>query len=92
MRVGDDPADIGVGLGAVWVADHGGSLYRVDGVTLEVEEFPIGADVLAVAVDEAAETLWVYVGGRSIRPPRRSANRAGRGSYETEKLACIPWA
>jgi class 3 adenylate cyclase/streptogramin lyase len=67
IRVGDDPADIGVGLGAVWVADHGGSLYRVDGVTLEVEEFPIGADVLAVAVDEAAETLWVYV-GRPVYP------------------------
>ena len=62
IRVGDDPSDMGVGLGAVWVADHGGSLYRVDRVTLDVEEFPLGADVLAVGVDEAAETVWVYVG------------------------------
>jgi len=61
-RVGDDPSDITVGLGAVWIADHGGSLYRVDAVTLEVEEFPIDADVLAVAVDDAAGTVWVYVG------------------------------
>jgi len=62
VRVGDDPADIAVGLGAVWVADHGGSLYRVDDVTLDVQEFPIEAIVLAVAVDQAAETLWIYVG------------------------------
>jgi class 3 adenylate cyclase/streptogramin lyase len=62
VRVGDDPSDMGVGLGAVWVADHGGSLYRVDAVTLDVREYPIGADVLAVAVDDAATTLWVYVG------------------------------
>jgi class 3 adenylate cyclase/streptogramin lyase len=67
VRVGEDPADIGVGLGAVWVADHGGSLYRVDDVTLDVQEFPIGADVLAVAVDEVADTVWIYV-GRPLGP------------------------
>jgi hypothetical protein len=51
-----------VGLGAIWVGDHDGSLYRVDAVTLEVQAFPIGAEVLGVAVDERAEAVWVYVG------------------------------
>ena len=53
-RVGGDPTDIAVGLGAVWVSDRGGSLYRVDPLALDVREFPIGAEVLAVDVDEAA--------------------------------------
>jgi class 3 adenylate cyclase/streptogramin lyase len=61
-RVGDDPTDIATGLGAVWVSDRDGSLYRVDVVTLGVKEFPIGAEVLAVDVDDAAEEVWVYVG------------------------------
>lgn len=61
-RVGDDPTDIAVGLGAVWISDRGGSLFRVDALTLDVRRFPIGAEVLAVDVDEAAETVWVYVG------------------------------
>lgn len=61
-RVGEDPTDIATGLGAVWVSDRGGSLYRVDDVTLDVREFPVGAEVLAVDVDEATEAVWVYLG------------------------------
>jgi streptogramin lyase len=61
-RVGDEPTDITVGLGAIWVGDRDGSLYRVDPVTLEATAIPIGADVAGVAVDEASDSLWVYVG------------------------------
>jgi class 3 adenylate cyclase len=61
-RVGNDPTDMTSGLGAVWVADGEGSLYRVDASTLVVEEFPIGAEVRGVDVDEAGEELWVYLG------------------------------
>jgi len=61
-RVGDDPTDMAVGLGAVWVGDEDGSLYRVDTTTLDVEEFPIGAEVLAVGVDEATDAVWAYLG------------------------------
>jgi class 3 adenylate cyclase/streptogramin lyase len=61
-RVGDEPTDIAVGLGAVWVGDLDGSVYRVDASTLEVQEFPVGAEVLGVAVDDAAGSVWVYVG------------------------------
>jgi DNA-binding beta-propeller fold protein YncE len=61
-RVGQEPTDMVAGLGAVWVGDVDGSLYRLDAVTLDVQAFPIGAEVLGVAVDERAEAVWVYVG------------------------------
>jgi class 3 adenylate cyclase len=62
IRVGQDPTDMSTGLGAVWVGDRDGSLYRLDAVTLDVQAFPIGSEVLGVAVDERAEAVWVYVG------------------------------
>jgi hypothetical protein len=61
-RVGQDPTDMSAGLGAVWVGDRDGSVYRLDAVTLDVQAFPIGAEVLGVAVDERADALWVHVG------------------------------
>jgi class 3 adenylate cyclase/streptogramin lyase len=66
-RVGDEAVDMAVGADAVWVADRGGALYRVDASTLEVSTFPVGAEVLAVAVDDAEGSVWVYVGD-PIRP------------------------
>jgi class 3 adenylate cyclase/streptogramin lyase len=62
IRVGSDPTDIAAGLEAVWVGDLDGSLYRIDTSTLEVQEFPVGAEVLGVAVDDDAGSVWVYVG------------------------------
>jgi class 3 adenylate cyclase/streptogramin lyase len=62
-RVGDEPTDIAVGLEAVWVGDLDGSVYRVDASTLEVREFPVGAEVFGVAVDDEAGSVWVFVGG-----------------------------
>jgi class 3 adenylate cyclase/streptogramin lyase len=62
IRVGDDATDIAVGLEAVWVGDLDGSLYRIEPLTLEVREFPVGAEVLGVAVDDDAGSVWVYVG------------------------------
>jgi streptogramin lyase len=61
-RVGDHPTDMAVGLGAVWIGDEDGSLYRVDTTTLDVEKLPIGAEVLAVGVDEATDAVWAYLG------------------------------
>ena len=61
-RVGHEPTDMAVGLGAVWVGDRDGSLYRIDTSTLEVESFAVGAEVFGVGVDEAAGTVWVYLG------------------------------
>jgi class 3 adenylate cyclase/streptogramin lyase len=62
VRVGHGASDLAVGLGAVWIGDREGSLFRVDVSTREVKEFPIRAEVLAVGVDEASESLWVYLG------------------------------
>ena len=66
-RVGGDPTDIAVGLGAVWVSDRGGSLFRVDPVTLDVRPLTISAEVLAVDVDDETDAVWVYL-GNAIAP------------------------
>jgi streptogramin lyase len=66
-RIGDEATDMAVGLGAAWITDAGGSLYRVDALTLDVQEFPLGAEVLGVGVDENAGTVWVYL-GKAIAP------------------------
>jgi class 3 adenylate cyclase len=62
VRVGDSPTDLNFGLDRLWVGDRNGSVYRLDPSTLEVKRMPMGAEVLGVAVDEDAESLWVYVG------------------------------
>jgi class 3 adenylate cyclase len=61
VRVGGEPTDMAVGPDAVWIGDEGGSLYRVDPSTLGVKEFPIGAAVLGVGVEESADSVWVYL-------------------------------
>ena len=53
MRAGED---------AVWVGDVDGSLYRVDVVHARGRPFPVGVEVLGVAVDVASGEVWVYVG------------------------------
>ena len=66
-RVGHDATDLAIGLGYVWIGDRDGSLYRVDTSTRDVQEFPIGAEVLAVGVDEATDEVWVFL-GKAIAP------------------------
>ena len=62
MRVGDSPTDLNFGLDRLWVGDQDGSVCRLNPSTLEVTRMPVGAEVLGVAVDEDAESLWIYVG------------------------------
>jgi class 3 adenylate cyclase len=62
VRVGDGASDMAVGLGAVWVGDLDGNLFRVDATTLESTKIPIGPEVLGVGVDDADGSVWVYVG------------------------------
>jgi class 3 adenylate cyclase/streptogramin lyase len=67
VLIGNAPTDMAVGPDAVWVGDEGGSLYRVDRSTLGVKEFPIGAGVLGVGVEEASGSVWVYL-DKAIAP------------------------
>ena len=62
VRVGDAPTAIAVSGDAVWVADAGGWLYRVDPGTLTVERFRVGFVVRGVAVDPADDAVWLYLG------------------------------
>jgi YVTN family beta-propeller protein len=62
VGVGTSPNGIAVGLGAVWVADADGSLYRLDPVTNESTHASVGTPLTAVAVDEADGIVWVTTG------------------------------
>jgi DNA-binding beta-propeller fold protein YncE len=58
--VGNDPTDIEVGLGAVWVANRGdGTLSKTDPVLGTVETIRVGGPVAALAADEETCTLWL---------------------------------
>jgi sugar lactone lactonase YvrE len=63
-RVGDGATDMDVGPDAVWVGDSNGSLYRVDPLTLEVTELPVGAAIIGVGVEESSGAVWVYLDKR----------------------------
>jgi DNA-binding beta-propeller fold protein YncE len=65
VGVGTSPNGIAVGLGAVWVADADGSLYRLDAVTNEVSATSVGTPLTAVAVDEADNIVWATTGDAS---------------------------
>ena len=85
--MGLGPTDVAVGLGAVWVTNHGdGTISKIDPVTGNVETFEIGAPVAAIAVDEGSDTVWVAVSlcvdlrkawlGAIVRQRRRLVSRA----------------
>ncbi len=63
IAVGPDPSGIAAGLGAVWVSDEGGDVYRIDPLTREVTSVHVGGHLTAIAVDEDSGTLWLTVGG-----------------------------
>ena len=50
-----------VGSDAVWVGDSTGSVYRVDPLTLDVKELPVGPPVRGIAVEESSGSVWVYL-------------------------------
>jgi class 3 adenylate cyclase len=63
IPVGADPSGIAVGLGAVWVCDEDGDVYRIDPLTKQTTTIHVGGHLTAIAVDEHAGTLWITVGG-----------------------------
>lgn len=63
ISVGENPSGIAVGLGAAWVCDEDGDVYRIDPLTSKTEKIHVGGHLTAIAVDDAAEALWITVGG-----------------------------
>jgi DNA-binding beta-propeller fold protein YncE len=63
ISVGADPSGIAVGLGAVWVCDEGGDVYKIDPLTKRTTTIHVGGHLTAIAVDEDTGTLWLTVGG-----------------------------
>ncbi len=60
IRVGESPTDITTGFGAVWAANQE-TLSRIEPVTNDVTEIPVGEPVAAVAADPKSRQLWVVV-------------------------------
>ena len=61
VRVGDEPTDMVAGLGAIWVSDGGGAVWRVDPVTGEATSIEIGSPLAAIAIDKEHGTVWALV-------------------------------
>jgi serine/threonine protein kinase len=61
IRVGEDPTDLVMAFGAIWISDGGGELWRVDTVTRETSSIPLGAPLASVAPDGRDGTLLVLV-------------------------------
>jgi YVTN family beta-propeller protein len=60
VLVGNDPSDITVAFGAVWVANEGdGTVSRIDPVTLGVKTIEVGGHPSAIAADTETQTIWV---------------------------------
>ena len=63
VRVGDDPTNMVAGLGAVWISDGGGALWRVDLLTGEATSIEIDSPLAAIAIDKPHGTIWALVLG-----------------------------
>jgi streptogramin lyase len=63
VRVGDEPTNMVAGLGAVWISDGGGALWRVDLLTGEATSIVIDSPLAALAIDKSHGTVWALVYG-----------------------------
>jgi streptogramin lyase len=61
VRVGDAPTNMVAGLGAVWISDEGGALWRVDPLTGEATSIEIGSPLAAIAIDKPHGRVWALV-------------------------------
>jgi len=61
IRVGDAPTNMVAGLGAVWISDDGGALWRVDPLTGEATSIEIGSPLAAIGIDKHHGTVWALV-------------------------------
>jgi serine/threonine protein kinase len=61
IRVGESATDIEAGLGAIWVSDRGGSLWRVDPETRETSTIDVGYPVETLSFDPKGRVVWMLV-------------------------------
>ena len=61
IPVGEEATDIEAGLGAIWVSDERGLLYRVDPATREASTIEVGYPVEALTFDEDRGVIWVVL-------------------------------
>ncbi|HKN79931.1 MAG TPA: ABC transporter substrate-binding protein, partial [Actinomycetota bacterium] len=78
IEVGNGPAGIAAGEGAVWVANRfDGTISRIDPDTNEVKEIPVGPDPRGIAVGFG--DVWVALGGSNqvvrVDPDTNSVTR-----------------
>jgi streptogramin lyase len=64
IRVGEDPTDLAVGLGAAWISDGTGAIFRIDAGTLSTRKFTVDGPVAALAVADDRQTRWAIISGR----------------------------
>jgi hypothetical protein len=55
-------------MGAVWIADYTGTIYRIHPVTHEVSRLDVGSPVAAIGVDAATSSLWIAIANRGKLP------------------------
>jgi hypothetical protein len=60
ITVGENPVDVAVGLGSVWVASGDGTVSRIDAIAARVvETIPVGTSLGGIAIGGAS--VWVTV-------------------------------
>ena len=58
-----DPTAMTAGAGSIWLSHEDGTITRVEPATMTGSEFAhVDGAALAVAVDDARNSIWVYVG------------------------------
>ncbi len=62
VRVGPSTTDMTTGLGAIWLTDADGYLYRIDTLTDEVTRIDVSAPLESLTISENTQDIWVVPG------------------------------
>jgi DNA-binding SARP family transcriptional activator/ABC-type branched-subunit amino acid transport system substrate-binding protein/streptogramin lyase len=81
-----EPLALAAGAGAAWVADHDGTLIRIDAATDSVHTIPFGLSLSDVAVSDGL--VWVATRARS--GPARTPGNVAKGRLQPLSSSCSP--
>ena len=66
VSVPDEATSLAAGVGAIWVSHDDGTVTKVDPITVRASRFSqVDGSARTLTVDEARDTVWVYVRGSS---------------------------